>query len=355
MRLSDIDFSLPQELIAQNPVEPRDAARLLVYRRSDCSITHSTVRELPSFLPKDTILIANDSRVRKSRLLIERNGKSAELLLLEPVAPGQFECMVRSRGVTVGEKLTLPDGTHATVAAPHDEASFTTFIVDFHRSSEAVEQLAEQHGQTPLPPYITKSQAPDERYQTVYAHETGSAAAPTAGLHFTPKLIERITAAGHQWETVTLHVGMGTFQPLRHEEVSANNLHHERTFVTAETAQRITEAMQASKPILAIGTTSCRTLESHAHEGTLQPGSTDTDLFIFPGYTFKAVNALLTNFHLPKSSLLLLVATLVGADPTTGKPLMSEYEAIAELKRIYNSAITEQYRFFTFGDAMIVL
>ncbi|MEZ0286599.1 MAG: tRNA preQ1(34) S-adenosylmethionine ribosyltransferase-isomerase QueA [Candidatus Paceibacterota bacterium] len=356
MLLSDLTFELPEALIAQNPVEPRDAARLLVYNRKDRSIAHHHVRDLPSLLPPHTLLVANKSKVRKSRLFATRtDGRTVELLVLSPISKGQYECMVRGKKIKKGETFTLPNGGTATVVRPHEEAAFTTYILDFHQESDITELLLEKHGSTPLPPYITESKAPDKRYQTVFADDLGSAAAPTAGLHFTSELIENLKQQGNEWEEVVLHVGMGTFQPLREENIAANSLHHERTFVTEEAASRITKARQQGHAILAVGTTSCRTLESHASNGLITPGSTNTNLFIYPGYTFQATNLLLTNFHLPKSSLLLLVASLIGADPASGKPLLTPSECIAEIQRIYKTAIADQYRFFSYGDAMLVL
>jgi S-adenosylmethionine:tRNA ribosyltransferase-isomerase len=355
MQLSDLAFDLPTELIAQQPVEPRDAARMLVYNRADRSIAHHYVRDLPNLLPSHTVLVANESRVRNSRLqAVRSNGKTCELLVLEPSEGTTFECMIRGKHITLGESLTLEDDSIVTIVTPHQEAAFTTYLVDFHRSHTEAETLIHQLGTTPLPPYITDSTAPAERYQTVFAETLGSAAAPTAGLHFTPELIATLKDQGHTWETVTLHVGMGTFQPLRDPEITNNTLHHEWTRVTEATADRINKGREASKPILSIGTTTCRTLESHARNGAVVPGTTSTDLFIYPGYTFSVTNLLLTNFHLPQSSLLLLVAALVGADPT-GTPNLTPTQAIAEVQRIYKQAIANQYRFFSFGDCMLVL
>jgi S-adenosylmethionine:tRNA ribosyltransferase-isomerase len=227
VRLADIDFHLPPELIAQNPVEPRDAARLLVYNTADRSISHHHISDLPNLLPVHTTLVANRSRVRKGRLYATRaNGQEVELLILEPATPGCFECMIRGKGIHDNEELQMRSGTILTVVAPHNEASFTTYIIDFGMSTEDAEAIIEEYGVTPLPPYITESEAPDDRYQTVFAQELGSAAAPTAGLHITPNLMEELIAKGHAWEEVILHVGMGTFQPLRQEEITDNKLHH---------------------------------------------------------------------------------------------------------------------------------
>jgi S-adenosylmethionine:tRNA ribosyltransferase-isomerase len=311
-----------------------------VYTRSNKSITHHQVKDLPSLLPPHTTLVANRSKVRKGRLQATRsNGKEIELLVLEPTGDGQFECMVRGKNLQPDEVLKLHDGSKVTILHPHAEADFTTYIVDFSLTTLEAETKIQALGATPLPPYITESQAPDERYQTVFAKELGSAAAPTAGLHFTPELIAKLKQQGHTWEEITLHVGMGTFQPLKQEEVETNTLHHEHTFISEETAAKLTH------PILAVGTTSCRTLESHATPAGIQPGHLSTNLFIYPGYQFQTTDLLFTNFHLPKSSLLLLVAALISSDPQS---------ALSELHRIYEVAIADQYRFFSFGDAMLI-
>lgn len=356
LTLSDLDYHLPTERIAQQPVEPRDAAKLLVYRRIDRSIAHHQVRDLPTLLPPRSVLVGNNSRVRKSRLTITLpSGKPGELLILEALAAGVYECMVGGRGLTVENIITLPDHTTAQVVGLVNEADFTTFKIDFQRPSNEVKQLLETQGSVPLPPYITESTAPDERYQTVFAKPLGSAAAPTAGLHITEELLEKLQSQGHAWETVTLHVGLGTFQPLRKATVAENTLHHETTEVSVETAANLTQAKQEGRPVIGVGTTACRTLESHWQTDHVQPGESSTSLFIYPPYQFQVLSGLLTNFHLPKSSLLLLVSALVGADPSTGAPTMEPQQALTELKRLYEVAIEHQYRFFSFGDAMLIL
>lgn len=347
LHLQDLNFDLPPELIAQEPAEPRDSARLLVYDRSTQGISHHHIFDLPALLPPQTVLVANRSRVRKGRLNARVNDRDIEILILEAAGNGSFECMLGGKGVQPGNNLTLANGHQVTVQAPHTEAAFTSFIIDFHLDTLAAEALIAELGTTPLPPYITGSHAPDTRYQTVFAQELGSAAAPTAGLHFTPELIAKLKAEGFDWEEIVLHVGMGTFQPLRNDNVTENSLHHELTSIDQQTAKRLEQA-RGHRPILTVGTTSCRTLESHSQHGPISPGQLSTDLFIYPGYTFKVTDLLLTNFHLPKSSLLLLVAALI-ADKQS-----SPEQAIAELKRVYSVAITERYRFFSFGDAMLI-
>jgi S-adenosylmethionine:tRNA ribosyltransferase-isomerase len=270
--------------------------------------------------------------------------------------------MLRGKGIPVGAELAFqtseqdssPIPLQGTVSAKEEGPAMTTFVVAF-QSELAIEKAFATYGTVPLPPYIDHSHAQPDQYQTVFAGETGSAAAPTAGLHFTPELIERLMAEGHTWQEVTLHVGMGTFLPLRQEEVTKNQLHKEAAYVSPEVAKIATQTRAEHKRLLAIGTTSTRTLESHMEDGQLVPGWKHTDLFIYPGYPFKIVNGLLTNFHLPKSSLLLLVAAFIGNHPDGSGPVLSEQEMIGRLRRIYQEAISQQYRFFSFGDAMLIL
>lgn len=361
MTVSDFDFHLPKELIAQNPAEPRDSARLLVYDRLADTISHHQVRDLPTLLVGPTQLIANNTRVRHSRLFASYNQHPIEVLVLEPISGNRYRCII---GGKVRSGATLHFQTSKTDAKPLDlvgivvdeepHEAMTTFVVSFETEQD-LETLFEQYGQVPLPPYITQSTARPEQYQTVFAGETGSAAAPTAGLHFTPELIEQLKQGGHSWEEVTLHVGMGTFLPLRKENITDNILHHEATFIDPTTAHHINQAKEKGLRRLAIGTTSTRTLEAHTIDNHVQPGWLSTNLFIYPGYSFKTVNALLTNFHLPKSSLLLLVAAFIGNHPEHNQVILTETEMLKRLHRIYQEAINQQYRFFSFGDAMLIL
>lgn len=363
MLLSDFSYDLPRELIAQNPVEPRDAARLFVYDRESGTVRHAHVRDLPDLLPEPTLLVVNDSKVRQARLFGKVGDKEIEVLLLEPKDEGAYTCMVRGRNLKPGSTVTFyesptyaaPLSVTATLSDREDHPGMQTWSIRFATDSETVEAMCRQYGQMPLPPYITESTAKPERYQPVFAKQLGSAAAPTAGLHFTPGLIERLRAGGHLWEEVTLHVGLGTFLPLREEVIVKNVLHEERTYVTPETAISVRTAKQTGKPVLSVGTTSTRTLESHTDDsGTVQSGWQDTKLFIYPGYQFKTVSHLLTNFHLPKSSLLTLVAAFLGND-RHGNLTMPEPEMAKLLLDLYTKAVHERYRFYSFGDAMLIL
>ncbi len=358
MQLSDFSYNLPEELIAQNPVEPRDSARLLVYTRATKEIQHRTIRDLPSILPSHTLLVANNSKVRHSRLLATRaDGREIEILILKHVGDSTYQCMVRGRNIQLGEDVTCILSSNASLGArivgKDDHSAMQTYQIIFNAPQENLEAVFEQYGHVPLPPYITDSQAPDERYQTVFASELGSAAAPTAGLHFTAELLETLRNAGYEWEEVTLHVGMGTFLPLRDTHIESNILHTETTYISPETAETINSQKTAGHTILAVGTTSTRTLESHSNPEIIS-GELETNMFIYPGYEFKTVSALMTNFHLPQSSLLTLVSAFIG-NSSEGTLTMSTEEMIAELQRIYAIAIEEKYRFFSFGDAMLIL
>ena len=365
MNLSQFQFQLPPELIAQDPLVPRDSARLFVYDRLSDTVTHALVRDLPSFLPTGSLLVANNSRVRKARLFARsESGKPVELLVLEALDATLFRCMIGGRGVRPGDSLQVFTKPERDVPAPltalversEDLPGMTCFQVRLTpHGDKTAEQLIEDYGQAPLPPYITKSQAKDEQYQTVYADPLGSAAAPTAGLHFTPELLERLGKTGIGWAEVTLHVGLGTFLPLRHETIEENKLHSEHTIISQETALRVAETRRQGKPVLAIGTTSTRTLESHSGPAGLVAGDLATDMFIYPGYRFQTVTALMTNFHLPHSSLLMLVSAFLGNRPDNSGLLLKPEEMPARLLRLYEEAIRERYRFFSFGDAMLIL
>lgn len=358
MKLSDFSFDLPPELIAQAPVEPRDQARLFVYDRLSDSVRHLRVADLPDVLPAGTTLVANNSRVRNSRLFARLGERDIELLVLEPVA-GDFRCLVGGRGVHDGDVLSVfadrerqrPTALTATVLRREDDPAMATYVVSFSGSDDVERDIA-AYGEPPLPPYISGRESRPDQYQTVFAKELGSAAAPTAGLHFTPGLMERLRAGGFGWEEVTLHVGLGTFLPLRNDEVEANHLHTEHAYVAPEVAARLNAA---AGPIVAVGTTSTRTLESHWNGQAIEAGWRDTDLFIYPGYVFGPQAGLMTNFHLPKSSLLMLVAAFLANHPTERRLIRTPEESVALLQHLYAEAIREKYRFFSFGDAMIIL
>ena len=309
MKTSDFNYELPEELIAQTPLERRDASRLMTLRRSDGALEHHHFYELPDFLKPGDCLILNNSRVLPARLLGQRlpGGGACEVLLLIDRGNKTWECLVRP-----GRKMKPG-----------------TFL-------EVLERL----GKMPLPPYIKEELQDRERYQTVYSKVVGSAAAPTAGLHFTPELLEKIAAMGVGIGYVTLHVGLGTFRPVKEDDIESHPMHSEYCVISQETADLINRTRAAGGRCICVGTTSCRTLESFAREdGHMEPAAGWTDIFIYPGYKFKVMDALVTNFHLPESTLIMLVSAFAGRE---------------HILNAYNEAVRERYRFFSFGDAMFL-
>lgn len=339
MKKSDFDFYLPEELIAQTPLEKRDSSRLLVLDKETGGIEHRHFYELVDFLQENDCLVMNNSRVLPARLLGEReSGGAVELVLLRDLGNNRWECLSRpGRKTKPGTKLTF--GTGELTAEVEAVAEGGNRIVRFDYEGIFLEVL-ERLGKMPLPPYIKEELDDPERYQTVYSRELGSAAAPTAGLHFTPELLEKIAAKGVKLCYVTLHVGLGTFRPVKEDEIEQHEMHSEFCIVPEETARIVTETKQNGGRVIAVGTTSCRTLESFAApDGTLAPTSGWTDIFIYPGYRFKCLDALVTNFHLPESTLIMLVSALAGRD---------------SILNAYKTAVDERYRFFSFGDAMFI-
>jgi len=341
VRLSDFDYDLPKELIAQKPVEPRDASRLMVVDRSSGAISHRYFRDLPEYLRPGDALVVNETRVMPARLLgsRERTGGAIEVLLLKRLGQDRWETLVKpGKKARPGERIVFGGGLLVgTVVGPTD---YGGRVIDF--SYEGVfENLLERLGQMPLPPYIHEQLDEPERYQTVYAREWGSAAAPTAGLHFTPELLDRLAAQGVEVHKITLHVGVGTFRPVEVEDPTQHKMHSEFYHVSPEAAAGINAVRARGGRLVTVGTTSVRTLETAADEdGILHPGEGWTDIFIYPGYRFKIVDSLVTNFHLPKSTLLMLVSALAGHDL---------------IMKAYREAVAERYRFFSFGDAMLIL
>ena len=340
MKTSDFYYDLPQELIAQTPLEKRDASRLMVLRRADGSISHEHFYQLIDHLHPGDCLVMNDSRVIPARLLGHRvpSGGAAEVLLLTDKGGGLWECLVKpGRKLHEGAELSFGEGQlTATVETVLESGNR---LVRFHYEGIFLEIL-EQLGKMPLPPYIKAELADGERYQTVYSKVSGSAAAPTAGLHFTTELLQRIAAKGVRLAYVTLHVGLGTFRPVKVDDVLEHHMHSEFCMISAETARILNETRQNGGRIICVGTTSCRTLESLCGEdGRFAERSAWTDIFIYPGYRFKAMDALITNFHLPESTLIMLVSAFAG------------YDAIMNAYRV---AVGERYRFFSFGDAMLI-
>ena len=339
MKTSDFLYDLPEELIAQTPVEPRDHSRLLVVNRADGSLAHRHFYDLPAYLKPGDVLVVNDTRVMPARLIGERPGGGAcEVLLLRQISPVSWETLVKpGKKLKAGTTVSFGGGRlTATIEAPTDAGGR---VVRFHVASGTLEAALDELGEMPLPPYIHEKLADRERYQTVYAREVGSAAAPTAGLHFTPELLEKIRGMGVEIVPVLLHVGLGTFRPVKAEDVSEHKMHSEFYSVGPEAAEAVNRAKAEGRRVIAVGTTSVRTLESAAADGALRPGSGWTDIFITPGYRFRMVDALVTNFHLPGSTLIMLVSALLGRE-----------EALAA----YAEAVRQRYRFFSFGDAMLI-
>lgn len=340
MKTSDFYYDLPKELIAQTPLEKRDAARLLVMDKSSGALEHRHFFDIVDYLQAGDCLVMNDSRVIPARLLGHRvpTGGAAELLLLTDKGGSVWECLARpGRKLHEGAELSFGDGLlRATV---QEVLPSGNRLVQFHYEGIFLE-LLEQLGKMPLPPYIRAELADGERYQTVYSRVSGSAAAPTAGLHFTKELLEQIEKKGVRLAYVTLHVGLGTFRPVKVEDVTEHHMHSEFCMLSAQTAQLLNETRQNGGRIVCVGTTSCRTLESLAGEdGSFHESSAWTDIFIYPGYRFKAMDALITNFHLPESTLIMLVSAFAGYD---------------HVMNAYRQAVKERYRFFSFGDAMFI-
>lgn len=356
MKTDDFNFDLPERLIAQHPSAQRGGSRLFVLDRGAGGFTHAMVRSLADYLEPGTLMVFNDSRVRKARLLGVADDTEAEVefLLLGPVtgqwgddrreaAPGTLwraMCQKAKRQKT-GRTYTFPGGMRGRIAEEHDDER----IVEFHPPVD--EAYLERHGHIPLPPYIRRSdEAEDaERYQTIYAREVGSAACPTAGLHFTEDLLHSLDARGIERRSVTLHVGLGTFLPVRTESIESHRMHEEWYSVPPDTAEAVNRARREGRPVLAVGTTSLRTLESawkegeHGAAGALRAGTSSTSIFIYPGYRFRVVDRLFTNFHTPKSTLFMLVSAFAGE---------------ARIKAAYAEAIERDYRFFSYGDAMLI-
>lgn len=339
MKKSDFDFYLPEELIAQTPLERRDGSRLLALDKYTGEIEHRHFYDLPEFLKAGDCLVMNNSRVLPARLIgTRKTGGMVELVLLRDLGEGRWECLSRpGRKTKPGTELSFGDGELNAVVEAVIEGG--NRIVRFDYEGIFLEVL-ERLGKMPLPPYIKEELNEPERYQTVYSRELGSAAAPTAGLHFTEELLEKLKAKGVKLCYVTLHVGLGTFRPVKEDEIEDHEMHSEFCIIPEETAQAINETKRAGGRIVAVGTTSCRTLESFAKEdGTLEACSGWTDIFIYPGYKFKCIDALITNFHLPESTLIMLVSALAGRE---------------NILNAYKTAVEERYRFFSFGDAMFI-
>ena len=339
MNKTDFYFDLPERLIAQTPLEKRDTSRLLHLDKVTGEIEHRHFYDIKQYLRKGDCLVLNDSRVLPARLIGARpTGGSVELVLLKDLGDGCWECLSRpGRKTKPGQEIIFGNGELTATVQSVTEGG--NRIVKFHFEGVFLEVL-EGLGKMPLPPYIKEELKDSERYQTVYSKELGSAAAPTAGLHFTKELLREIEEMGVKICFVTLHVGLGTFRPVKAENIEDHEMHSEFCMVPAQTAKTINETKRSGGRVIAVGTTSCRTLESFAKEdGTIEETAAWTNIFIYPGYKFKCVDALITNFHLPESTLIMLVSALAGRE---------------SILHAYNVAVREEYRFFSFGDAMFI-
>ena len=339
MKTHDFYYDLPEELIAQTPLEKRDTSRLMTLDRVTGAVDHKHFYDIIDYLDPGDCLVMNDSRVLPARLLGHRpTGGAVEVLLLRDLGDKRWECLCKpGRKMQVGSEVIFGNGElTATVREVQDTGNR---VVEFHYKGIFLEVL-ERLGKMPLPPYIKEELQDQERYQTVYSRELGSAAAPTAGLHFTTELLDRIREKGVKTAFVTLHVGLGTFRPVKADEIQEHHMHSELCMMNEETAKILNETKASGGRIICVGTTSCRTLESLVNEdGTFQAKSRWTDIFIYPGYTFKAMDALITNFHLPESTLVMLVSAFAGRE---------------QVLNAYRIAVEERYRFFSFGDAMYI-
>ena len=339
LKKSDFWYDLPEELIAQTPAEPRDSSRLLVYHRDTKEIEHRIFHDITDYLKAGDVLVVNRTRVLPARLYAHtEHGGAVEVLLLKRIDLDDWEVLVRpGRKCRIGTKLTVNEELSLEVTGITDSGER---IVRFFYKG-AFEDVLSRAGTMPLPPYIHEKLKDPDRYQTVYSRENGSAAAPTAGLHFTPELLGRIRAMGVEIAEVLLHVGLGTFRPVKEENVLDHKMHSEYYEVSAEAADIVNRAKREGRRVICVGTTSVRTVETVADEhGFLRPCKGNTEIFIYPPYRFKCVDALITNFHLPESTLLMLVSALCSRE---------------EVLHVYDVAVRGRYRFFSFGDAMLIV
>ena len=340
MKTSDFWYDLPEELIAQTPLEKRDTSRLMVLDRVTGEVKHKHFYDIIDYLQPGDCLVMNDSRVLPARLLGHRpTGGAVEVLLLRDLGEKKWECLCKpGRKMQVGNEVIFGNGELSAVVTEVKEDG--NRVVEFRYAGIFLEVL-ERLGKMPLPPYIKAELADQERYQTVYSREVGSAAAPTAGLHFTNELLEKIRNKGVNTAFVTLHVGLGTFRPVKAEQITDHHMHSELCMLSKETAAILNETRQQGGRIICVGTTSCRTLESLVNDdGSFEEKSKWTEIFIYPGYQFKAMQGLITNFHLPESTLVMLVSAFAGRE---------------NVLNAYKEAVSEKYRFFSFGDAMCIM
>ena len=340
MDLKDFNYDLPEELIAQDPLEDRSSSRLMVLHKDTGRIQHKIFRDIIDYLNPGDCLVINDTKVIPARLMgiKEDTGAAIEVLLLKRNADDVWECLVKpGKKARTGARIVFGEGL--LVGEIVDVIEDGNRMIKFHYEG-IFEEILDKLGQMPLPPYITHKLQDKNRYQTVYAKNEGSAAAPTAGLHFTKELLEKIKEKGVNVVSITLHVGLGTFRPVKVDKIEEHHMHTETFNISKEAADTINRTRAAGGRVIAVGTTSCRTLESAAaDDGTIPARSGDTDIFIYPGYKFKAIDCLITNFHLPESTLIMLVSALAGRD---------------NIMNAYETAVKERYRFFSFGDAMFI-
>lgn len=339
LKTKDFDYYLPEESIAQTPAEPRDSSKLLVYDRKSGEITHSIFRDIADILTENDLLVINDTKVYPARVYAKsENGGKLEILLLKRIDLTDWEVLVKpGKKAHIGRTFTVSDKLKFTVLGDAEGGGRTIrFSFD-----GVFEDILSEVGEMPLPPYIKEKLADQSRYQTVYCKNEGSAAAPTAGLHFTKELIEKLKNKGVEFVSVTLNVGLGTFRPVKAESIEDHEMHSEYYTVSESAAEKINAAKKAGKRIIAVGTTSVRTLESATDDnGVVHAKSENTSIFIYPPYKFKCVDAMITNFHLPQSTLLMLVSAFIGRETTLS---------------LYETAVKRGYRFFSFGDACLLL
>lgn len=337
LQLSSYDYDLPKELIAQEPIEPRDSARLLVLDRASDSLSHPHVSDLPSLLAPRDLIVANHSRVLRSRLLGKKadTGGRVELTLIRPAGDHTWEALLRGHRLYAGQRIELAPEVSVAVGELTAAGRLVQFL-----GEEEVPAILDRLGQVPLPPYVREYHHRPERYQTVYGDVVGSAAAPTAGLHFTARLMDELRRAGVHWASLVLHIGVDTFRPVGHEDVRQHPIHTEWAEVTPEVVEAVRHARAGGGRVVAVGTSSVRALEFAARSGELAPYRGPVDLYILPGHRFQVVDALVTNFHMPRTTVLLLVAAFAGRE---------------RILDAYQEAIRQRYRFLSFGDAMLIL
>ena len=336
---SDFYYDLPQELIAQTPIEPRDAARLLYYNKATDEAKDLHFYDVENILQKGDLLVVNNTRVINARIYAyNESGRRFEVLLLKRVDLTHYEALLRpARKAKIGSKLVVNDELSLVIESINPDDGVRTIKFEF---DGVFEDILDRVGEVPLPPYITEKLDDKERYQTVYNKVRGSSAAPTAGLHFTQELIQKLKDKGVEFAEVLLHVGLGTFRPVKEDNVLEHKMHSEYYEINEEAAEKINRAIKDGRRVIAVGTTSVRVLESSSDEnGYVKPTKGDTDIFIYPGYRFKTVKGLITNFHLPESTLIMLVSALAGRE---------------HVLAAYEEAVKERYRFFSFGDAMFI-